>query len=126
MFIKIYKKLISNNVHKEKKKSFPFFMMDRNINNNIQYKDYNKFIAENRDVVIIDVRSPQEYREYHLRYAINIPVYEIKQKIEKIISQKSTKILVYCKSGERSKKTVQILKNKGYNNVYNIEGGIEN
>ena len=53
--------------------------------------------------IVIDVRSPQEYREGHIEGAISIPEYDIKKQIEYIIQDKEKTIVVYCSSGGRSK-----------------------
>lgn len=81
--------------------------------------DLNKFL-------IIDVRSRREFKEGHLENSINIPLPEIRKNIEKQINDKTTKILVCCASGIRSKKAAEILENIGYINVYNLKGGLEN
>ena len=75
-------------------------------------------------VTIIDVRSKQEYEEWHLNGAILIPEYEIKEKIKNIVENKDEKILVYCSSGLRSKQAQEELINLGYKNVYNLKDGI--
>ena len=77
-----------------------------------------------KDYYIIDVRSKKEFEEGHLNGAINIPSFNIKRNINKINTNK--KILVYCQSGERSKKALKILEDAGVKNVYNLKGGIEN
>ncbi len=77
-----------------------------------------------KDYYIIDVRSKKEFEEGHLNGAINIPSFNIKRNINKIDTNK--KILVYCQSGERSKKALKILEDAGVKNVYNLKGGIEN
>lgn len=71
---------------------------------------------------IIDVRSKSEYNEGHLDGAINIPEYELKNKIS---AQKDKTIVVYCISGYRSKRAYIKLKKWGYLNVYNLYGGLE-
>lgn len=76
--------------------------------------------------VLIDVRSPQEYKEGHLEGAISIPEYEIKRKIELQVRDKGTKVILYCNSGRRSRKAADLLKRLGYNNVYNLIQGIYN
>lgn len=77
-------------------------------------------------IILIDVRSPQEYREGHIDGAISIPEYEIKKKVEKILKDKNRKIIVYCSSGGRSKKAQKALKKLGYKNVYNLYNGLSN
>ena len=76
--------------------------------------------------VIIDVRSPQEYREGHIDGAISIPEYDIKKEAEKRIINKNKDIVVYCSSGGRSKKVQKQLKKLGYNQVYNLYNGLIN
>lgn len=73
---------------------------------------------------IIDVRSPQEYREGHIDGAISIPDYQIKKGIEKQIPNKDELIVVYCSTGHRSQRSQQILEDMGYTNVYNVYEGI--
>lgn len=76
------------------------------------------------DFFIIDVRSKKEYQEGHINGAINIPLFSIKKNIDKI--NKDKKILVYCQSGTRSQKALVILKELGFENVYNLKGGLDN
>lgn len=77
-----------------------------------------------KDYFVIDVRSKKEYEEGHLNGAINLPLFSIKRNINKINTGK--KILVYCQSGERSKKALKILEDLGIKNIYNLKGGVEN
>ena len=91
-----------------------------------RYKDIKYENINLIEYKIIDVRSKNEYRENHLTGSVNIPLSDIKQKIEKIVPNKDRKILLYCQSGLRSKKAIRILEKLGYNNLYNLNGGIEN
>lgn len=77
-----------------------------------------------KEYFIIDVRSKKEYQEGHLDGAINIPLFSIKKNIEKI--NKNKKILVYCQSGVRSKRALKALQELGFENVYNLKGGLDN
>ena len=67
-------------------------------------------IIENNTYIIVDVRTKEEYDEGHLKDAINIPYDEI----EENIFDKTKTILVYCKSGARSKKAYDSLTKMGY------------
>lgn len=91
----------------------------------ISYKDLEEFIKHQRGL-IIDVRSNQEYEEGHINGAINIPVYNIVNEINKIERDKERVIILYCSSGTRSKKAKTELEKLGYENVYNLKGGIDN
>lgn len=75
-----------------------------------------------KGVKIIDVRSPQEYKEGHIDGAISIPEYEIKKEIIDKINPKE-EIVVYCSSGQRSKKAKDKLERLGYEKVYNLYNG---
>lgn len=74
-------------------------------------------IYERTNALLIDVRTPEEYRENHIEGAVNIPVYEIDNIKNEIIDPNKV-ILVYCKTGKRSKIVKQILIQNGYKNVY--------
>ena len=77
--------------------------------------DYKK-IMEEKDYVIIDVRTKEEYDELHVVDAINISYDEINENIE---IDKNKVIFVYCKSGNRSSKAYNTLKSLGYT-VYDL------
>ena len=76
-------------------------------------------------MIFVDVRSKQEYEEGHLNGAINIPLYDIGNNVSTILKDKKEEIIVYCKSGVRSKKAKKKLENLGYMNVKEIEGGLD-
>ena len=75
---------------------------------------------EKKGAILIDVRSPQEYKEGHLNGAISLPEYEIKENVETILKNKKEIIIVYCSSGSRSKKAQKELIEMGYETVYNL------
>ena len=74
---------------------------------------------------LIDTRTKQEYLEGHFDNAILLPYFEILKRIESIIPDKEQVIVVYCQNGGRSKRAYKILKDMGYNNIYNLKGGRE-
>ena len=78
-----------------------------------------------KGITIIDVRSTQEFQEGHIDGAISIPEYEIKKDIIERINP-GEEIIVYCSSGQRSKKAKQKLEKLGYKKVYNLYNGLEN
>ena len=100
------------------------FELKRSFDNNkdITKEDLDSYIKQG--ATIIDVRSPQEYREGHVEGAISIPDYQIKKDIKKQIPNKNELIVVYCTTGHRSQRTQQILEDMGYTNVYNVYEGI--
>ena len=104
-YLKKFKKSISKKLKREVKE--------------ISYQEIKK-----DNYIIIDVRSRKEYKEGHINGAINMPLSEIKLTIQQI--DKSKKILLYWQSGLRSKKAFKILEDLGYDNIYNLKGGLEN
>ena len=93
-------------------------------NKEISYKKMMDMM-KNSNINLIDVRSSQEYEEGHLDGALNIPVYQIDKEIEKFVDNKEDTIILYCSSGYRSKEAKDILENLGYENVYNLKGGLD-
>ena len=81
--------------------------------------------VEDKKAILVDVRSEQEYNEDHKDGAINIPHYEMKNKAEAILKEKEKAIILYCRSGSRSKKAYEMLKKMGYTNVYHIKNGLQ-
>ncbi len=83
-------------------------------------------LIKNKNAVIIDVRTPEEFAESHLPEANNFPVDTLSQNIETIKKlQRDKPLLVYCRSGKRSARAAEKLKNLGVNSLYNLKGGIK-
>ncbi|BAQ66756.1 rhodanese-like domain-containing protein [Geminocystis sp. NIES-3709] len=82
-----------------------------------------KIIKEN-DVVVLDVRESFEYQAGHLISAQNLSLNLIEDHIDRVISDKSTKIICYCAGGNRSALATNVLNKLGYRNVVSLEGGI--
>lgn len=80
-------------------------------------------IYERTNALLIDVRTPEEYRENHIEGAVNIPFYEIDNIKNEIIDPNKV-ILVYCKTGKRSKIVKQILIQNGYKNVHTFSAKV--
>jgi len=92
--------------------------------NDINQEELKKMVS--KGAILIDVRSPQEYQEGHLKGALSIPEYELAKRCEKELENKNTTIVVYCSSGSRSKKAQKQLVKLGYINVYNLYNGTQN
>jgi len=80
-----------------------------------------KEYAETENAVLLDVRTPQEYREGHIPGSKNVPLQAI-DKVTSIAENKDTALYVYCYSGARSRQAVGALGQMGYTNVQNIGG----
>ena len=71
--------------------------------------------------VLLDVRTPGEYRGGHIPGSKNVPLHSI-ENISSVASDKNTELYVYCQSGARSRQAAGMLQRMGYNNVNNIGG----
>ena len=80
-----------------------------------------KEYAEKENAVLLDVRTPQEYREGHIPGSKNVPLQTI-DKVTSITENKDTALFVYCYSGARSRQATAMLQHMGYTNVQNIGG----
>lgn len=88
--------------------------------------DINRGVEDYRAVpgaILLDVRTPQEYRKGHIPGSENVPLQNI-DRVGAIAGQLDTPLYVYCHSGARSRQAVATLQRKGYTNVRNI-GGID-
>jgi len=83
-----------------------------------------QIMSDSASVVILDVRTEEEFRAKHIKNAVLLPVNEIKENAPSILPDKNALILVYCRSGRRSQTATQTLISMGYTNVYDF-GGIE-
>ena len=80
------------------------------------------WLEEEQDLVLLDVRTPEEYAEGHLPGAINLPNETISDEPPSVLPDFDQQILVYCRSGNRSKQAVQKLVQLGYTDVVEIGG----
>ena len=83
-----------------------------------------KEIIENEQVILLDVRTDEEYVTGHIPKSINIPVQELEERLNEL-KNKNEKILIYCKSGRRSVIACEILEAYGYTNLYNMGGVVD-
>lgn len=97
----------------------------RTCENDISYSTMQRMLRENKNIIVIDVRTRDEFMYNHIDGAVNIPLQEITQKIGRYTRNKNDAIIVYCEYGGRSKKALNKLNKLGYVNVYNLDGGIE-
>ena len=72
------------------------------------------------DVVLVDVRTPEEYRAGHKEGALNIPVDEVEQLAPQLLPDKNAVILLYCRTGKRADKAMETLRKMGYSHLENL------
>jgi thioredoxin 1 len=86
--------------------------------------DFSKQIEERIDVQLIDVRTPEEYSKGHLENSLNYNWNSSEFESQIVKLDKSKAIYVYCLSGGRSTQAVNKLKSLGFNEIYELDGGI--
>ena len=94
----------------------------------IEPKDAFTILEKNRDdpdYVVMDVRTPEEYDDGHVEDALllNIKSKDFEDELEGM--DKNKKYFVYCKTGRRSDKAVNLMNKHGFTEIYHIVGGIE-
>ncbi|MEN8904878.1 MAG: rhodanese-like domain-containing protein [Clostridiales bacterium] len=92
---------------------------------NISPKDAKKQLDEDDKIILLDVRTQEEYDESHIPKSKLIPVDVLDKNAESELKDKESKIFVYCRSGNRSVTASEILIDLGYTNVYNLGGIID-
>ena len=91
---------------------------------NISADEAHKLIEENSDIVILDVRTPQEFEKGNIDRSVNIDFYSenFREELNKL--DKNETYLIYCRSGYRSSEALNIMKDLGFKKLLNMEGGI--
>lgn len=89
---------------------------------NISARDAKALLDANKNIYLLDVRTPQEYSQGKLAGSILIPIGEFEQRIREVPKNKT--IIVYCAVGSRSKPVANFLSQQGYKDVYNMTDGI--
>lgn len=79
-------------------------------------------IESNSSIVIVDVRTREEYDSGHIEGAVLIPVSELEDRLNEL--SKEDELLIYCRTGNRSTNSVNILKANGYTKIFHLKDGI--
>jgi rhodanese-related sulfurtransferase len=92
---------------------------------NLDVKLFAEKIMKDKEVIILDVRTPAEFAEGAIKGAINIDVNasNFKEKVSTLDKEKS--YLIYCRSGMRSVKACNIMSENGYRQLFNLLGGYQ-
>jgi rhodanese-related sulfurtransferase len=74
--------------------------------------------------IILDVRENDEWNAGHIAGAIHIPLGEISNRVSELAKYQNQPVITQCRSGARSAKAANMLKTAGFNNVHNMDGGL--
>ncbi|MEG2290111.1 MAG: rhodanese-like domain-containing protein [Clostridium sp.] len=88
----------------------------------ISSSEADKIIENESDIIILDVRTQEEYDGGHIKDSILIPVDDLEKLAKTKLEDKNKKILIYCRSGNRSNTAAKILSELGYTQVYDFGG----
>ena len=78
----------------------------------------------NDGAALLDVRTEAEYKNGHIANAVNIPISQLKSRLDKLSFSKTEPLVIYCQTGSRSGRACALLAKSGYEKVYNLGGGI--
>ncbi len=81
-----------------------------------------KMMQEESGYLIVDVRRPDEFAESHIAGAVNVPNETIEDEMPEALPDREQMLLIYCRTGRRSKEASQKLADMGYTNVYEFGG----
>lgn len=84
-----------------------------------------KSMMEEEEVIIVDVRTREEFEEAHIEGAILLTLDTIPEKAEEILPDKTATYLLYCRSGNRSNQAANLLVDMGYEKIYDFGGIID-
>lgn len=86
--------------------------------------DLKQRIASGEDLVLIDVRQPEEHAEVHIPNSILIPLGELPARLDELEQYRDREIILYCRSGNRSGQACMFLSMQGFHHLANLEGGM--
>lgn len=90
----------------------------------IQAHDAAKFFRENPDVLILDVRTGEEWEEGHIPDATHLDIQELQERWQELPEDRDTGIACICAVGGRSAAACDFLASQGYRRLYNVIGGM--
>ena len=90
---------------------------------NVTPVDTRKLLAENKDVRVLDVRTPTEYAQGHIAGAVNVDFNAADFADQVAQLDKNTSYIVHCRSGKRSSNSLPILKEQGFTAIYHLNKG---
>lgn len=79
-------------------------------------------LASGQNILLLDVRSPEEYAEVHIPHSVSVPLDRLQSQISKVANDKDMEIIVYCLSGARAASACSLLTAMGYTNVSSMGG----
>lgn len=88
---------------------------------NLKPDQFKERVNQKSRVLLIDVREPHEFKSGHIPTAVNIPLSQLSGRVKEVSAKND--ILLYCRSGMRSKQAAKILKKHGISKMAHLQGG---
>lgn len=99
------------------------YVMNKNVKN-VSSEEANKLLKENKELLILDVRTPSEFKSGHISGAKSLPVGEFASGLDIFEKYKEKPVIVHCASGGRSPAAVRILLKHGFKKIYHMNHGL--
>lgn len=99
------------------------FKLNKKINH-ISAAEAFQLLKTNKDLIILDVRTMQEFKSGHISGSKSFPVNKISSRVNELKKYKDRPILVHCSSGHRSPVAVRILLKNDFTNLYHMKRGL--
>lgn len=87
--------------------------------------DEAKKMMDEEEVIVVDVRTVEEFKEAHIEGAVLLPLDTVEKKAQEVLQDKEATYLIYCRSGNRSNQAAKLLVSMGYENIYDFGGIID-
>ena len=91
---------------------------------NLSSIELKNWIKSNKNMLLLDIRTEEEFEEAHIENSINIPLQSLLYNIDELQDYNNKDIVIYCRSGHRSITACNLLSIEGFNKIYNLEKGI--
>lgn len=91
--------------------------------NEVTQDTLKQWLSEKKDLLILDVREPEDFQNGYIAGAVNVPRGMLELEIDEVAPNQDRTIVAYCGGGSRSALASQTLQVMGYDNVYSLAGG---
>lgn len=91
---------------------------------NLTAEQFKERVNQKSRVMLIDVREPHEYKKGYIPSAVNIPLSQLNSRVKEISNKND--VLLYCRSGMRSKQAAKVLSKHGFTSMAHLKGGLIN
>ncbi|PKI17999.1 rhodanese-like domain-containing protein [Colwellia sp. 12G3] len=88
----------------------------------ISQSQLQQLMKNDSQVVVLDVRTVEEFEEGHIANAVNIPHKELEARLAELSGAKNTQVVIYCRSGRRAEVAKQVLVKNGFNQLDHLSG----